>query len=336
MLMKLCPSAPDFLPLGRDPGEAMKKFLHKVRGGLPLRSRVAGAIQGVIGDKLPKSMQIEMQFVDADRPSPDVVISRQHVCIFVHGSADTEAGWSVKAPQLNFGQQLLMEFGAAPLYVRYNSGLAVSENGENLAKLLQALLVRHKSVRKLTLIGHSMGGLVIHSAIYHARAQNLAWIKKVRQVFLLGTPHAGAPLAKLAEKGEQILQFIPNPVTLIAASVIGLRSRGLKDLSHGQRGLPAEGKILLPKTRYVFIAGGLQKKPKGIFNKLMGDGMVRHRSAHANAEPATSSAVAWLKKAIPLLSRAARVHVEIVPGANHLALRTSPQVYAVIRRYFSA
>lgn len=303
-----------------------------MRESLPSRSRVAGAIQGVIGDKLPKSMQIEMQFVDEGKGLIDPVVIRQHVCIFVHGSADTEAGWSVKAPHLSFGQQLLIEFGAAPLYIRYNSGLAVSDNGENFAKLLQEFLARHKSVRKVTLIGHSMGGLVIHSAIYHARAQNLVWIKRVQQVFLLGTPHAGAPLAKLAEKGEQILQFIPNPVTLIAASVIGLRSRGLKDLSHGQRGLPAEGKILLPRTQYVFIAGGLQKKPKGFFNRLVGDGMVRHGSAHADEAPATG----WLKKAIPWLSRAARVHVEIVPGANHLALRTSPKVYAVLRQYFKA
>ncbi len=313
----------------------MKKFFHNLGKKLPSRSRVAGAIQGVIGDKLPQSMQIEMQFVDDDKGLIDPVVIRQHVCIFVHGSSDTEAGWSAKAPQLNFGQQLLLEFGAAPLYIRYNSGLAVSDNGESFAKLLDTFLGRHKSVRKVTLIGHSMGGLVIHSAIYHARAQNLAWIKKVQQVFLLGTPHAGAPLAKLAEKGEQILQFIPNPVTLIAASVIGLRSRGLKDLSHGQRGLPAEGKILLPKTQYVFIAGGLQKKPKGILNRLMGDGMVRRGSAHAEAVPTTGRAAAWLKKAIPWLSRAARVHVEIVPGANHLALRTSPKVYAIIRQYFA-
>ena len=313
----------------------MKKFFHNLGKKLPSRSRVAGAIQGVIVDKLPQSMQIEMQFVDDDKGLIDPVVIRQHVCIFVHGSSDTEAGWSAKAPQLNFGQQLLLEFGAAPLYIRYNSGLAVSDNGESFAKLLDTFLGRHKSVRKVTLIGHSMGGLVIHSAIYHARAQHLVWLKTVQQIFLLGTRHAGAPLAKLAEKGEQILQFIPNPVTLIAASVIGLRSRGLKDLSHGQRGLPAEGKILLPKTQYVFIAGGLQKKPKGILNRLMGDGMVRRGSAHAEAVPTTGRAAAWLKKAIPWLSRAARVHVEIVPGANHLALRTSPKVYAIIRRYFA-
>lgn len=320
----------------RGAGEGVNKFIQKWRNKLPSASRVAGAIQGVIGDKLPKSMQIEMQFVAEGRPVADPVVSRQHVCIFVHGSADTEAGWSVKAPHLNFGQQLLVEFGAAPLYIRYNSGLAVSDNGESFAKLMHEFIARHKSVRKVTLIGHSMGGLVIHSAIYHARAQNLGWHKKVHQVFLLGTPHAGAPLAKLAEKGEQILQFIPNPVTLIAASVIGLRSRGLKDLSHGQRGLPAEGKILLPKTQYVFIAGGLQKKPKGFFNMLMGDGMVRHGSAHAEEAPVNGGAAEWLKKTIPWLNRAPRVHVEIVSGANHLALRTSPRVYEVISQYFQA
>ena len=312
------------------------KFIKKLRSRLPAKSRVAGAIQAVIGDKLPKRLQIDMCFVENAVPVAYPHITRDHVCILVHGSADTEAGWAVAKGELDFGQQILLEFHAAPLYVRYNTGLAISENGEKFCALLTELMNRRKNIRKVTLIGHSMGGLVIHSAMYHARAQRLAWTKKIRQIFLLGTPHAGAPLAKLAEKGEQILQFIPNPITLIAASVIGMRSRGLKDLSRGQQGLPAEGKILLPGVDYVFIAGGLQKKPRGILNRLIGDGMVRRPSAHAEPETSAAGEVAWMKKAAQWFSRAPRLTMETVPGASHLALRTSPAVYAVIARRFRA
>lgn len=323
----------------------MKKILHRIREGMPSKSRVAGAIQGVIGDKLPKSMQITMQFVADGKPIAVPKISKSHACIFVHGSADTEAGWQTKKGEFNFGDQLLLDFSISPLYIRYNSGLAVSANGEAFAKLLTELFAVNKALKKLSLIGHSMGGLVIHSAIYHARAQQLGWVSKVRQVFLLGTPHAGAPLAKLAEKGEQILQFIPNPITLIAASVIGLRSKGLKDLSQGQRGLPAEGKILLPKVQYVFVAGGLQKMPSGILNRLIGDGMVRKPSAQrisieqklqSGGGHANQSGESWLRKALPWVSKAPQVHVETVPGASHLALRTAPEVYGVIRGHFKS
>lgn len=304
----------------------MKKLIRNLREKMPSRAQVAGAIQGVIGDKLPQRLQTSMHFIGGDKPL------KGHVVLFVHGSADTEAGWQAKKGELNFGDQLLLDFGVASVYVRYNSGLAVSENGEKLATLINEFTEKHRAVRKLTLIGHSMGGLVIHSALYHAQAQKLRWIKKVEQVFLIGTPHAGAPLAKIAEKGEQILQFIPNPITLIAASVVGLRSRGLKDLSRGEGGLPAGGNVLLPRVRYVFIAGGVQKKRGGVINRLLGDGMVREPSAHRRAAEAEPR----LAKLIPYLNSRAKVFVETVPGAGHLALRHSPDVYGVISGYFRA
>jgi triacylglycerol lipase len=306
-------------------------------------------VQGVFGDKLPKRFATEMAFYAEGKPLPaDFAPTKKHAVVFVHGSADTEHGWNVKPGELNFGERLSHDFPVETLYLRYNSGLAVSENGERLSKVL-ADLARHKSLRSITLIAHSMGGLVAHSAIYHARAmahggawarsatdgideraQHMAWLKKLKQVFLLGTPHAGAPLAQIAEKGEQILQFIPNPFTLIAASVIGLRSRGLKDLSRGQKGLPAEGSILQQGVKYVFIAGGVQKKASGVMNRLIGDGMVRSQSAVLGGQ----GDIPWHKRAFQWLKKSAEVRVENLPGINHLALRTSPQVYAVIQNHF--
>jgi triacylglycerol lipase len=293
--------------------------------------RVTGAIQGVFGDKLPKRFQTEMAFYSEGKPHAATGLRKKHVCIFVHGSSDTEMGWNVKAPHLNFGQNLILEFGVEVLYVRYNSGLAVSDNGEKLAALIAALLTINPAVKNLTLIGHSMGGLVIHSAIYHARAQERKWLQALRQVFLLGTPHAGAPLAKLAEKTEQIIQFIPNPITLIAASVIGLRSKGLKDLSQGQTGLPAEGKILMPDVKYIFVAGGVAKRPGGMVNRLFGDGMVRSPSAHP--EPLRQEN--WLSKAVPWLGKSRKIEVVTLHGIGHLALRTSPEAYRAIAGHFS-
>ncbi len=293
---------------------------------------VGGAVRGVIGDKLPKQWRGQMQFCEAGKIlAQGPVIRRAHVSVFVHGSADTELGWQAKAGELDFGGQLLLDFGVQPLYVRYNSGLSVSENGSELARLLDQLLREHKSIRRITLIAHSMGGLVVHAAIYDARARRMLWPKRVHQVFLLGTPHAGAPLAKLAEKGEQLLQFIPNPITLIAASVIGLRSRGLKDLSLGQKGISTRDPVLLPHATYVFVAGGLQKNQSGIMNRLLGDGMVRSPSALPKREPADTL---W-KQIMSRLAKTPQVHIETAAGVGHLALRNSPQVYRIISRFFN-
>lgn len=306
-----------------------KKTISAVRRTINAAT-VGGAVRGVVGDRLPKQWRGTMQFCESGKPLPHgPIIRRSFVAVFVHGSADTELGWQAKPGELDFGGQLLLEFGVQPLYVRYNSGLSVSENGSDLAELLAQLLRDHKSIRRITLIGHSMGGLVIHAAVYDARARRMVWPKRVHQVFLLGTPHAGAPLAKLAEQGEQLLQFIPNPFTLIAASVIGLRSRGLKDLSLGQKGISTRDPVLLPHAMYVFVAGGLQKKHTGIMNRLLGDGMVRGPSALPKHAPPDTP---W-RQIMSRLAKTAQVHVENVPGVGHLALRNSPQIYGIISRY---
>lgn len=306
----------------KSPYSFMARFRRRVNA-----ASAAGALRGVFGDKLPKAWRGQMQFAEqgkllGDRP----VVSGVHACVLVHGSADTELGWQGPPGELDYGQRLLLDFNTRPLYVRYNSGLAIHENGAQLSRLLSGLMQKNKSLRTLTLIGHSMGGLVIHAAIFDAQARRLAWAEKVKRVFLLGTPHAGAPLAKLAEKTEQLLQFIPNPVSLIGASVIGLRSKGLKDLSKGQKGISVNDPVLLPHADYVFVAGGLSGKAGSLWNRLIGDGMVRQ----ASALPAGETEVSAWKALLGRFARRRAVSVETVAGIGHLALRNSPEVYRIL------
>lgn len=292
---------------------------------------IAGAVRGVVGDRLPALWQGRMAFCSDGKILKELPqVTRKQVCVFVHGSADTELGWHGQPGDLDFGRKLLLDFGIAPLYIRYNSGLAIHDNGATLSRLMQELLLKNKAVKSASLVGHSMGGLVIHSAVFDAEARGLSWTKKVRQIILLGTPHAGAPLAKLAEKSEQLLQFIPNPVTWIASSVLGMRSRGLKDLSLGQKGVSLNDPILLPHVEYLFIAGGLQKKEHGFLNRLLGDGMVRSPSALPRRNEPEN---AW-KKILSRFTKSPAVRIETVPGVGHLALRNHPEVYARIARLF--
>jgi len=270
-----------------------------------MRARIAGAIRSVIGDKLPAKFAPAMAFF------PEPLRVRSHICIFVHGSADTEAGWRVKPPGLSFGDQILLDFNAQPLYVRYNSGLAIDTSGAELSRLIEAFVKKQKSIRRISLIGHSMGGLVIHAALMRRDG----WTKKVNQVFLLGTPHRGAPLAKLAAAGEQILGFLPLPFTRLAATILGLRSAGLKNLSSSD----AAKLVLLPKVLYVFIGGGIAKKQLKFMNRVIGDGMVREPSALPDNH-----------------SQAKLMRFESIPGVSHLALRNSPETYEAIAKHFRA
>ena len=293
------------------------------------KTAILGALQGVIGDKLPKGwLRFEMGFYDADnRVEPhSLTLKSKHVCIFIHGNSDSEHGWFNGSS--SYGTRLEAKKIHA-LYLRYNSGLALTQNGEALNALLEALVAAQPKIKKLSVVAHSMGGLIFHSAGYHALAQRAQWTQKMKQVFLLGTPHSGAPLAKLVENAEWILQFIPNPIALMSSRVLGWRSEGLKDLSQGESGLPAQGKILLPKVRYFFIAGGLQKKTKSLVNRAIGDGMVRIPSAHREIE---SNSSVW-RKLFPFLSREAMVTTKILQGVSHIGLRNHPAVYALIEKY---
>lgn len=255
------------------------------------------------------------------------LLKRKDACVFIHGTSDTELGWQKKPGTFDFGERLFLDYNIQPLYVRYNSGLAIHENGLELAQLLDELVLKNKALRTLSLVGHSMGGLVIHSAIVHAQLKRLAWTKKVKRVFLLGTPHEGAPLAKFAEKAEQLLQFIPNPAALLGASVIGLRSQGLKELSRGQKTTAQYDTVLLPHADYIFVAGSLAQKP---LSRLFGDGMVHPQSAL----PAAMDVNPTWKTRLARLARGPRVRLHTLPGIGHLALRHADAVYSVIAAEF--
>jgi len=60
--------------------------------------------------------------------------------------------------------------GVTPLYLRYNSGLHISQNGRALAALLDRLIEQHPGIDRLTLVGHSMGALIARSAGHYAGA----------------------------------------------------------------------------------------------------------------------------------------------------------------------
>src|SRR5688572_22515187 len=100
--------------------DKIKKTFHAVRKSLPSGAQVSGAVQGVIGDKLPKRFVTEMGFYAENKPLlANAEIRKPHVVVFVHGSADTELGWSVKPGEQNFGERLTADFAVQALYLRY-------------------------------------------------------------------------------------------------------------------------------------------------------------------------------------------------------------------------
>ena len=62
--------------------------------------------------------------------------------VFLHGLMETERGWRLGARQgrEDYGTRLARDLGVTPVYVRYNSGRHISENGRSLADLLERVV----------------------------------------------------------------------------------------------------------------------------------------------------------------------------------------------------
>src|SRR3954454_1007303 len=86
------------------------------------------------------------------------------IAVFVHGLGETEYAWGRR----NYGERLTEDLGYTPVFVRYNTGRHISENGASLAALLDDLVADWPvEVRRIAIVGHSMGGLVARSACGH-------------------------------------------------------------------------------------------------------------------------------------------------------------------------
>ena len=310
-------------------------------------SRLGGALHPVVngfwGDRIARerpSLAIPMavRVAGADLTvTPEAVAAAfpaatGHLVVFVHGLVETDQAWwpSAEEPSeaLSFGDRLVDDVGATPVYLRFNTGSRVSENGEALAALLQQLTeVWPQPVERISLVGHSMGGLVAVSACRAAAEADLSWVELVDAVVTLGSPHLGAPLEKAVHAATWLLRR--TALTEPYSRPIGVRSVGIKDLRHGaitqadwadDELLVPDGfapAALLPHITYCHLAATITADPEHPIGRLVGDGLVRYPSA---------SGQGWVRR-IPFDPAAgARLG-----GVGHLALLHHPDVYEYLR-----
>ncbi|MBC8057048.1 MAG: hypothetical protein H7Y61_10765, partial [Rhizobiales bacterium] len=178
-----------------------------------------GVLSGVFGDALAASgnaLAVQMGLHDRDgalSPSSKAKTAalRGRVCVFLHGLACDEQSWQLRSDAwaashwanasapIHYGALLEREAGVSALWLRYNSGLAIEANAQQLGVLLDALARAAPQVAEWLLIGHSMGGLVARRAQALAAAGGLAWARHVPMIVCLGSPHQGAPLEQLGQ-----------------------------------------------------------------------------------------------------------------------------------------
>src|SRR5688572_12646684 len=233
------------------------------------RDTFDAALNGMFGDHLERSgnpLAMRMRLDVRGEPTG-------HVLVLVHGLCMTDRHWRRNGH--DHGEMLAEALGCTPVYVRYNSGRSVAANGRELAGELDALVADWPvPVQRLTLLGHSMGGLVSRSACAVAEQGSMRWRRHLEDLVCLGTPHHGAPLEQAGLAVERGLRYsaYSAPIAALAAA----RSAGINDLREGR---VAPGHLPLPQgVRCVAIAGR-RSLDHGPAARRFGDGLVPVESA---------------------------------------------------------
>lgn len=274
--------------------------------------RTLAAVSGIVGDRLATDhpaldLGLELHHEDGLLDPDPAGIAAVHpdapdeLVVFVHGLCEDERSWrrlsrAHRAARrdgdddlevVTHGQRLADAHGMAPIYVRYNTGRSVHVNGRRLAHALEeAVDAWPTEIRRIALVGHSMGGLVIRSACHRATREGLAWPQRVSDIVYLGTPHLGAPLARGVHAAARVLAHLPE--TRGITDFLDHRSEGVRDLTTGEvlagvTTAEAVGALQdtagdpppLPGARHHLLAATITRDPDHPFGRVVGDLMVR-------------------------------------------------------------
>jgi triacylglycerol lipase len=295
-----------------------------------------GALNGLVGDWLVRTdngLATSMSLHAATRDAAPMRTAKEleaiadgaRVVVLVHGLMCSESVWEFPGvePPAAYGSLLNEDFGLQPLYLRYNTGLPIADNGRALSGLLDALAPR---VAEIVFLGYSMGGLVVRSACHDAASRAATWLRLVTRAFYLGTPHGGAPLERFGRRFSALLGKVPDPYFEVGRELVELRSQGVKDLgdprwapdlADASHPLP-----LLPSISHYLVAGSLTDSPT--WTRLFGDALVPLESATNGVIPEEGK------------GRTARIpptNARFLRGMNHLALAHDRGVYGYLKAW---
>jgi pimeloyl-ACP methyl ester carboxylesterase len=304
-------------------------------------------LNGLVGDRLerdgsplqqPMSVRIDGLPVAPERRALAQAFPQAtpRLVVFVHGLMGEEHGWLLGRRQgrEDYGSRLAREAGCTPVYIRYNTGRHISENGRSLAELLEAVVAAWPGpVEEVALVGHSMGGLVSRSAAHVAALEEMAWVKHVRKVISLGSPHMGAPLEQAVHYAAFGLSRLPE--TRMMGSFLRRRSSGIRDLRQGSlvdadwrerdpealRAEACEEVPLLEGATHCFVSATVTRSPRHPLGRMVGDTLVLVPSAAGK-------------------SRTRKLGFEAefglhVGATHHIALLNHPAVYEKLQAWLA-
>ena len=288
---------------------------------------VNSAVNGLIGDRLLRErpqlaipMAVRLHGTDVEPEAESLAQAfpeaTGQLVVFLHGLCENESYWRRHRDRTGTTYaEMLAERGWTPLMLRANTGLPLRENGAALTALLQRVVEGWPvPVTRIALVGHSLGGLVMRAAGAVASEVEEPWSRRVTDVITLGTPHLGAPIAWGIGHGSRGLSMLKETAAL--GRILDWRSRGVHDLVVGL----AEDVPPLPHARYHLVAATLTRSERHPVGHVVGDLLVRPRSAYGRDRQRT------------LFPDADVLHVG---GTDHFGLLNHPDVHAALKRWLA-
>ncbi len=307
------------------------------------REAVISVINGVLGHHLVarnNPLAISMRFRRNGKSLEPKVLadlidkSNGKLLILVHGLCMNDLQWEKNGH--DHGTELAKDLELEPIYLHYNTGLHISENGRSFADLIEATTQQFPKL-ELYIVAHSMGGLVSRSAGHYAEESQHKWLKNLRKMVYLGTPHHGAPLEKGGNWIDTLLEVSAYSAPFSRLGKI--RSCGISDLRHGnvvdedwqgrdrfKRSEDKRTSIPVPEDVQCYAIAATKSDEAGtiknrVIDKIIGDGLVPVKSAlgeHKKEE---------FNLAIP------DAHKQVVKNMNHMDLLHQPEVYQMIHNW---
>ncbi|MFT5646561.1 MAG: pimeloyl-ACP methyl ester carboxylesterase [Aureispira sp.] len=312
---------------------------------LAQKETILSILNGVIGDYLNKEqnpLALPMQFKYQGKAIPlqskaiEETYSKPSgkILLMIHGLCMDDLQWHRNGH--NHGELLAKEFNLSPIYLRYNSGLHISENGQHFSNLLEEFVQNWPvPIEEITILAHSMGGLVTRSAYNYATLEQKTWTKNLKKIIFLGTPHQGAPLERVGNHVDLLLEAMPY--TRPFAKLGKMRSAGITDLRLGilveedwknldrfENEIEQATLLPLPKTVDCYaVAASMESKTTETPLQQLGDGLVPIKSALGQHKNAAQSL------------QFKPTNTSILYKKNHLDLISSLEVYQKIKQYLT-
>ena len=296
------------------------------------------ALNGVLGDYLfvrdnplaiPMHFRRDGQILTDEQLIEIINQSNGTLLIMAHGLCMNDLQWCREGH--DHGAELAKESGMAAIYLHYNSGRHISDNGKQFAALLESLVQVTDKKLDINILAHSMGGLVSRSAFHVAENSGHKWPEMLNKLVFLGTPHHGAALEKAGNWIDLILGA--HSYTLPFARLVKVRSSGITDLRYGNvqesdwhtterfefsgdQRLP----LPLPHTVRCFAIATSAREST---NYPLGDGLVRIKSALGEHQDSA------FNLCIPDNRKWTGTNI------SHMQLLSDPKVYAVLKVWFA-